>query len=134
MSPLVAALLLNLLLVLGLMFLLWIVSVAKRDVSIVDPCWGLGFVILAWATLLQVDQPTILGWLIVVLVSLWGLRLTFYLSWRNFGKDEDRRYQAMRGEARPEVLVAESVHRVLPARRADVDHIDIDPGRHLLWR
>jgi steroid 5-alpha reductase family enzyme len=34
--------------------------------------------------------------LVVALVSLWGLRLSGYLTWRNLGKGEDYRYRAMR--------------------------------------
>jgi steroid 5-alpha reductase family enzyme len=34
--------------------------------------------------------------LIVVLTSVWGLRLAGYLAWRNLGKGEDFRYRAMR--------------------------------------
>jgi steroid 5-alpha reductase family enzyme len=30
------------------------------------------------------------------MVTLWGLRLSIYLGWRNWGKPEDFRYQAMR--------------------------------------
>ena len=36
------------------------------------------------------------AWLMVALVSIWGLRLSAYLLWRNWGHDEDRRYRAMR--------------------------------------
>ena len=36
------------------------------------------------------------GMLVVVLAALWGLRLGAYLLWRNAGKGEDYRYQAMR--------------------------------------
>jgi steroid 5-alpha reductase family enzyme len=34
--------------------------------------------------------------LIAVLVTLWGLRLSTYLSWRNWGKGEDHRYGTWR--------------------------------------
>jgi hypothetical protein len=36
------------LLVLGLMALLWLISLALKDSSIVDPFWGSGFVIVNW--------------------------------------------------------------------------------------
>jgi steroid 5-alpha reductase family enzyme len=38
-------------------------------------------------------------WLISILVTLWGLRLSLYILWRNWGKPEDFRYQKWRQEA-----------------------------------
>jgi steroid 5-alpha reductase family enzyme len=38
--------------VLGLMILLWLLSLALRNASIVDIFWGTGFVIVAWAAFL----------------------------------------------------------------------------------
>jgi steroid 5-alpha reductase family enzyme len=35
----------------GLMLVTWLVSVLIDDASIVDIVWGLGFVIVVWATL-----------------------------------------------------------------------------------
>ena len=43
-----------------------------------------------------IDAPTDRSLLMLVLVTIWGLRLTGYLAWRNIGKGEDRRYQQMR--------------------------------------
>lgn len=78
------------------MLLLWLVSIRLQDVSIVDPFWGTGFVILAWITLAL--QPV---WharllMMVALVTLWGIRLSIYLLWRNSGRGEDSRYASMR--------------------------------------
>jgi steroid 5-alpha reductase family enzyme len=79
----------------GAMFVMWLVSLAVKDSSIVDIFWGPGFVIVAWAGVMQVGwSPR--GTLAVGLVTLWGLRLAAYLAWRNLGKGEDPRYQAMR--------------------------------------
>jgi steroid 5-alpha reductase family enzyme len=41
------------------------------------------------------------AWLVVALVSVWGLRLAGYLAWRNRGHTEDRRYQAIRARNGP---------------------------------
>ena len=35
-------------------------------------------------------------WLLVVMTTVWGLRLAGYLAWRNLGHGEDYRYRAMR--------------------------------------
>ena len=32
----------------------------------------------------------------LILTTIWGIRLSVYLGWRNHGQPEDRRYQAMR--------------------------------------
>lgn len=92
----VSVLIFNLSVVLVGMCCLWLLSVAKRDASIVDPCWGLGFVFIAWATIWQTGCHDLRDGLLLGLVTLWGLRLSIYLFWRNHGKGEDRRYAAMR--------------------------------------
>ena len=80
----------------GLMVLTWLVSLVVADVSIVDMVWGLGFVVAVWAAFLTAGEPLARGVLAAVLVTVWGLRLTAYLVWRNLGEPEDYRYQAMR--------------------------------------
>ncbi len=89
-------LLANLLLVAALAFGLWLVSLWMRDASIVDIFWGFGFVVIAWASYLAAGLGGARGLLITLLVTVWGLRLTGYLAWRNLGSGEDYRYQAMR--------------------------------------
>jgi len=78
------------------MFMLWVLSVLKKNASIVDIFWGLGFVIVGWASAINAEQVSVLGKVILVLVTLWGLRLSIYLGIRNHGKPEDFRYVAMR--------------------------------------
>ena len=75
---------------------LWLISVIVKDSSIVDPFWGSSFVLIAWVAYLAGDDPGSRQLLVPILVSVWGLRLTLYLSVRNLGKGEDYRYQAMR--------------------------------------
>jgi steroid 5-alpha reductase family enzyme len=75
---------------------LWLVSLVRRDASIVDPFWGFGFVVVAWMAWLRCETNEPRGWLLVGLTSVWGLRLSLYLLWRNVGRGEDRRYAAMR--------------------------------------
>lgn len=79
-----------------LMMGVWLLSVLLKDASIVDIVWGLGFVIVAWTVRMQADTNTTRQWLLVLLVTIWGLRLAGYLAWRNIGKGEDYRYRAMR--------------------------------------
>ncbi|MFO0947753.1 MAG: DUF1295 domain-containing protein [Planctomycetota bacterium] len=86
----------NLAVLAGLMFLLWMVSVAIKDASIVDPFWGFGFVVLAWQALLSQSEHPPRALLLVALTTLWGARLALFLLWRKVGEEEDYRYQAMR--------------------------------------
>jgi steroid 5-alpha reductase family enzyme len=81
-----------------LMLAMWVLSVVVNDASIVDIVWGLGFVLVTVAAYFSspVDPPTDRSLLMLILVTVWGLRLTAYLAWRNIGKGEDRRYQQMR--------------------------------------
>lgn len=104
-----APLITNALIIAALMLAAWLLSLPLRDVSIVDILWGAGFVVVAWASMLQADAigaGRIGPWLILGLTTLWGLRLSAYLAWRNHGRPEDRRYAAMRdnwGRAFPAV-------------------------------
>ncbi len=89
-------LLMNLAIVAAVLFLLWLVSLPLRNASIVDIFWGLGFVLVAWASLVIGGAASFGPLLIVTLVTVWGLRLAGYLAWRNIGKPEDYRYRQMR--------------------------------------
>jgi len=93
-------LLLALAVVLGLTTLLWLVSLAKRDASIIDGFWGAGFVVLAWLYQLASSGTGSRRQLLVALVTLWGLRLSLHILHRNRGHGEDYRYREMR-ERRP---------------------------------
>ncbi len=82
----------NLVAVAAMMITGWLISLAYRNVTIVDSLWGLGFVLVAWLTFFMSDGYVDRKMLIALLVTLWGLRLSIYLSWRNWGKGEDPRY------------------------------------------
>ena len=77
-------------------FALWLISLLVKDASIVDPFWGAAFVIVAWVAWWRADDPGLRQHLVVALVTVWGLRLSGYLTLRNLGTDEDYRYRAMR--------------------------------------
>lgn len=85
----------------GMGLLTWLLSLLKRDVSIVDSVWSLFFLA---ATLLYFFGPQPNGprsvW-VLTLVGLWAVRLCAYLTWRNWGQPEDRRYQAIRQRNQP---------------------------------
>ena len=81
----------------GLMTFVWVVSLIRRDASIVDPFWSLTFIALG--TTYRFASETEYGArpaVVLALLLIWGVRLSVYLFWRNAGKGEDYRYQAMR--------------------------------------
>ncbi len=90
-----------LLFTLGVGIAFWIVSVWRRDVSIVDTLWSLMFlaITLGYAWLEGVSGPR--GWLLIGLVSVWSLRLSYYITARNHGEPEDHRYQKIRANNQP---------------------------------
>jgi len=82
--------------ILTLMLVVWLISIPLRNVSIIDPVWGLGFVMVAGLTYFMASQNAEVCYLLPLLVTIWGLRLFAYLAWRNWGEDEDKRYAEMR--------------------------------------
>ncbi len=91
--PKVANLLEGLGVILALVFVLWLISLKKKDASIVDIFWGLGFVVLVWFYFFNSPARNLF---IAVMTTLWGLRLAVHIGTRNSGRPEDRRYTAMR--------------------------------------
>ncbi len=82
--------------IVALMVTTWIVSLIKKNASIVDIVWGLGFVLVAWISRAVADGDDARQWILTVMTTAWGLRLGLYLLWRNSGHGEDFRYRAMR--------------------------------------
>jgi steroid 5-alpha reductase family enzyme len=100
MSPLLATMSTAFVLVVGLMTAVWLLSLARKDASVIDPFWGLGFLLVAAASGLLNGFVPRTG-LLLILVALWSLRLSGYLLWRNSGHGEDRRYVQMREKHGP---------------------------------
>lgn len=90
------------LLILTLFTLLWLLSVKLKNVSIVDLFWGVGFVVVNAFYVFMSGDLTIRKYIMLVLVTIWGLRLSSYLAWRNIGKGEDFRYQEFRRKYGPQ--------------------------------
>lgn len=86
----------NLAVLAGYFVAIWFLSLVVRDASIVDIGWGLSFVVVAWVTWSVTDPTSWREYLLILLVTVWGLRLSGYLAWRNLGQPEDHRYRKMR--------------------------------------
>jgi steroid 5-alpha reductase family enzyme len=76
-------------------------SLARRNVAIVDSLWSLMFVLAAWTYVLGAGAAGQRAWLTLSLVTVWALRLSIYITWRNWGQGEDRRYRAIRARNGP---------------------------------
>ncbi|MFL6699446.1 MAG: DUF1295 domain-containing protein [Vitreoscilla sp.] len=79
----------------------WIASVVRHDASLVDRMWSLMIAgpALVYAGQTSWTSPRAIA--VQVLVLAWGLRLSAYITWRNWGHGEDRRYQAIRQRNQP---------------------------------
>lgn len=79
----------------------WLVSVRLRDVSIVDSLWSLFFVVVSGVYIANAEASGPRTWLVAAMVAAWALRLSVYITVRNHGQPEDRRYQAIRERNQP---------------------------------
>ena len=86
----------SLVVLLGMTFFLWLLSLSSKNVTHVDAFWGLGFFIAAGIARGYGPDASPKHWLTLALVLLWSLRLSVHLLWRMRGRGEDRRYAAMR--------------------------------------
>jgi steroid 5-alpha reductase family enzyme len=95
-------LILNAVLSAALFLFLWVLNLITRDPSFIDSWWALGMVVLAWTGFLSTGQGARHAIALVILCSLWGLRLGTYLllRWRTQGPD--RRYVTMMALAKSE--------------------------------
>jgi len=78
------------------MHLFFLVGVLTKNHTFVDTAWGLSFIIVAHVTFWMQKVHTLLHWLVLVMVTLWGVRLFTHIITRTVGKAEDLRYQEMR--------------------------------------
>ena len=79
----------------------WAISLWRRNVAIVDSLWSLMFVLAAITFADGASRTGPRSVLTLVLVTVWALRLSLYITWRNWGHGEDRRYQAIRARNEP---------------------------------
>lgn len=84
--------------ILIMMTLLWLISLALQNASIVDIFWGPGFVIVTWLAFALTQGYLPRKQLAAALVTVWGLRLALHIARRNWGKGEDFRYAQWRQE------------------------------------
>lgn len=78
------------------MSIMYLIALRKGDNSIVDIFWGLGFCILAVNSFLWAEDYDIRKGVTLLLILVWGIRLSIFLYNRNKVKGEDARYEEMR--------------------------------------
>jgi steroid 5-alpha reductase family enzyme len=81
--------------------LAWLYSLYKRNVNIVDSLWSLMFLAAAFTYAVVAGGFSESNILLLTLVTLWALRLSVFLAVRNWGQEEDRRYQEIRANNEP---------------------------------
>lgn len=101
LSHLALAGLAGLALIAGLALLTWLASLRRRDASLADRAWPafIGGAALVYAALLPASGLRSIA--MVLLAVAWALRLGIYITRRNRGHGEDRRYQQMRERNQP---------------------------------
>ncbi len=57
----------------------FLLALIKKDNSLADTAWGLGFVLLAGLTFIQGGEPAPRRVLVTSLVAIWGLRLAVHV-------------------------------------------------------
>jgi steroid 5-alpha reductase family enzyme len=73
----------------------YIIALVKKDNSLADIAWGLGFVLVAVFAFLR-RESFFLPFLVTSLVVVWGLRLSLHILLRNRKRGEDPRYAEWR--------------------------------------
>ena len=88
----------------------WIASLARRDASLVDRTWSLMIAGPAVAYAFEAGAHGLRAAWLLALVLAWGARLAAYVTWRNWGHGEDRRYRAIRARNQPRFALKSLVY------------------------
>lgn len=76
----------------GYFTLFFIVATIIKNNSIVDIGWGIGFVLTSWILFFINGTYSVNQIIMNTMISIWGLRLFYYILKRNVFKAEDFRY------------------------------------------
>jgi steroid 5-alpha reductase family enzyme len=94
-------------LIAALSFATWLVSLRRRDASIIDGMWpvfiagaGILYAAIAWRSRVAstIGDASVAA---LVLLVVWAARLCLHITIRNHGQPEDRRYQKIRANNQP---------------------------------
>jgi len=117
LSMILSGLVLTLLVVLIHFTIYFFRAVKQNNYGIIDIGWGQGFVLVVW--LLMIFRVFFLGananpigYLTLILTTIWGLRLSNHIRERNHGKPEDKRYTAMRAKIKAPYILLKSYVKI----------------------
>jgi steroid 5-alpha reductase family enzyme len=80
----------------GTMLVLWLISIALKDVSFIDSFWAFGFILVAGLSFALTPGGSETRKLVLTgITAVWGLRLGGYLFWRWRKEGPDKRYVAL---------------------------------------
>lgn len=82
----------------GIVTIVFLLALLKRDNSIMDIAYGPTFFLSLLGAALITDTSSLLAILIIACVGLWSARLSSRICKKNWGKPEDARYAAWREE------------------------------------
>ena len=78
---------------------LFLLSIIVKRNDIADVAWGGGFLVVLFSLMSIEDFISIHEWVVIVLVSLWAIRIIWHIGSRKLGEsEEDRRYAGWRKE------------------------------------
>ena len=73
--------------------LVYLIARLTSKVTFLDAAWGVGFALIAWVSYFAFSPRELPNLLLALAVSLWGLRLAWYVVKRIAKTGEDKRYQ-----------------------------------------
>jgi len=125
--------------------IVFLLAVIKKNNSIVDPFWGMSFMIVALYSYFVFATDLWQQQLITALVLIWGIRLSVRLLRRNWGKPEDFRYAKWREEWNPQWFFVRSYLQVfmlqallcfivvIPVVFTNIDNVAEVSNAALIW-
>ena len=83
-------------------FATWIASLLRRDASLVDRVWAVCIAGAGAVYFLSLQpQAGLRGAFMLLVAAAWALRLSLFITQRNWGHGEDRRYRMIRERNQP---------------------------------
>lgn len=74
------------------MSIAFLISLVLKKADIADVAWGFGFIVLAISSYFYQNHQGVLPKLTLLLLVIWGVRLSLHILIRNCKKEEDARY------------------------------------------
>ena len=91
-------LLIEVIVVLFYMTIWFLIAQVLRRNDVADVAWGTGFILTALSAMIFTESVSHRGFLVMFLVSLWGMRLACHIFLRNRRTGEDSRYKKWKQE------------------------------------